>query len=302
MTWSRFDDAAAKHPKARLAGNEAWSLWLAAIQYCNRYLTDGVVPLAALAVDCLPEPISMAKAKKLADKLVNARVRDDGAGLFEQLAPNKYAVHHFLDWNLSKSQVEAKRKADRDRKRGPTDSRPDSERIPVGIPDGKPRDSEPPTPAGARAPIPSHPIPSGSEDPPTPKPRSDSFTRSFSRVLAQNRPDVLALHAEWRRRFGRGNAALVVGSNVEDAETLADRIDASGIEDSLLVTKYAPEDGMVSGRDDERRAKHESIKYIYGNNEAFSRILRDAKAKELTKTSGSPIAEIERRKAAEVGT
>ena len=156
MTWSRFDDAAAKHPKARLAGNEAWSLWQAAIQYCNRYLTDGVVPLAALALDCLPEPISMAKAKKLADKLVDARVRDDGQGLFELLAPGKYAVHHFLDWNPSKAQVEAKRKADRDRKRGGPDSDGGSggppRGIPDGIPNGKRSDSGTPTPAGARVP------------------------------------------------------------------------------------------------------------------------------------------------------
>jgi hypothetical protein len=171
MTWSRFDDAAAKHPKARLAGNDAWGLWQAAVQYCNRYLTDGVVPLAALAVDCLPEPISMAKAKKLADKLVEARVRDGGHGLFELAAPGRYVVHDFLDWNPSKEQVEAKRKADRDRKRGGSDSEGGSgappPRIPSGnpngIPSGKRRDSEAPTPAGAR--VPAQPVPPSQSQP-----------------------------------------------------------------------------------------------------------------------------------------
>lgn len=179
MTWSRFDDAAPKHPKAKVAGNDAWSLWSAAVMYCNRYNTDGFVPLAALATECLPEPLSLSKAKKLAERLVAAKVRPDGTGLFEHAPGGGYVVHDFLDWNPSKGEVEQKRKVDRDRKRGgvrvepPSDSKRESERIPSGIPSGiQPgirADSEAPAcvpvPEGARVPaLPVPPYPARPED------------------------------------------------------------------------------------------------------------------------------------------
>lgn len=206
MTWSRFDDCAATHPKARLAGNEAWSLWQAAIQYCNRYLTDGVVPLAALAVDCLPEPISMAKAKKLADRLVGAKVRDDGHGLFEALGPNKFAVHDFLDWNPSKEQVEAKRKADRDRKRGGPESGGQSgappPRIPLGIPTGKLTESRPDSASREGARVPAQPaVPS----PPSPSERAAAGAAKGPRPLRIRRfPDFQPTpeHVDLAMRLG----------------------------------------------------------------------------------------------------
>ena len=140
MTWSRFDDAAPTHPKAKEAGNEAWGLWCAAVMYCNRYLTDGFVSLRALSRDCLPVPIKEAKAKALATRLVNARVGQEGKGLFTE-TEGGYLVNDFLDWNPSKSDVETKRKADRDRKRNPKGIQVDSARNPDGSPtesDGNP--------------------------------------------------------------------------------------------------------------------------------------------------------------------
>lgn len=174
MTWSRFDDAAPSHPKARVAGNEAWALWCAAVMYCNRYLTDGFIPTAALAAECLPAPISITKAKKLAELLVNARLRPDGAGLFEH-AEGGYVVHDFLAWNPSKSEVESKRKLDRDRKKSVresteiprgipdgirTDSKADTERIPNRIPPARARGGAHSQPA---QPFPSVPSPAASE-------------------------------------------------------------------------------------------------------------------------------------------
>lgn len=126
------------------------------------------------------------------------------------------------------------------------------------------------------------------------------FERSFQAPAAK-RADVLELHAEWRKQFGRGNAPLVVGSNHENAELLADAIDAYGIADCLLVARNAKHDGMVSGRTDEQGNKHESIRYIFGNNETFSRILRDGKARELAAQANNPIAMIERLKNRQAG-
>lgn len=119
MTWSRFDDAARKHPKSLMAGNEAWGLWCAAIMYCNQYGTDGFIPDAALATEVLPCPITPAKAKKLARQLCEARLDPSKPGLFVRDDARKgYIVHDFLDWNPSKAELDEKRRRDRERKRG----------------------------------------------------------------------------------------------------------------------------------------------------------------------------------------
>lgn len=173
MTWSRFDDGARKHPKAVIAGNDAWAFWCASVMYCNQYGTDGFVPDAALSTELLPVPISKPKAKALAERLCRARTHEGAPSLFTRDEKRKgYIVHDFLDWNPSKSEVDAKRRKDRDRKRGIQD---DSVRIPNGngtefrsefqtdstrIPDGFHADSERPPRAPApraRAPAPSPP-------------------------------------------------------------------------------------------------------------------------------------------------
>src|SRR5690554_1771745 len=173
MTWSRFDDAARKHPKSLMAGNEAWGLWCAAIMYCNQYGTDGFIPDAALATEVLPCPITPAKAKKLARQLCEARLDPSKPGLFVRDDARKgYVVHDFLDWNPSKAELDDKRRKDRERKRGGggtgrdsgADSRrssawnpsgdteerpPESDRKVTGTDDGTPQDSA--SRAGARA-------------------------------------------------------------------------------------------------------------------------------------------------------
>lgn len=169
MTWSRFDDAAPTHPKAKEAGNEAWGLWCAAVMYCNRYLTDGHITLRALARDCLPVPIAETKAEKLAIRLVDAKVTPDGNGLLTKTETG-YLIHDFLVLNQSKAEVESKRKEDRERKRKPGGVQKDSDRNPRGSPpdsDGNPggvavdsggaTPARGPAPAGAHSPSPSLP-------------------------------------------------------------------------------------------------------------------------------------------------
>jgi hypothetical protein len=95
---------------------------------------------------------------------------------------------------------------------------------------------------------------------------------------------VRELHAEWAKAFGRTGAKLRIGWGGDDPKILADCIDAHGLEDCKLVARCAPSDGMVSGRDDEKKKPHESIRYIFGNEETFSRILRDARKRETPAT------------------
>jgi hypothetical protein len=85
-------------------------------------------------------------------------------------------------------------------------------------------------------------------------------------------------------------------STGDDAYALAEAIDAHGLPDCLLVAREAPKDGMVNGQLDDKSVKHESIRYIFGNEETFSRIL--AAAKKRTETpDGSPRKPYARRHA-----
>ena len=48
MTWIKLDDQFLDHPKIVRAGESAAFLFVAGLLYCSRYLTDGVIPKAAI--------------------------------------------------------------------------------------------------------------------------------------------------------------------------------------------------------------------------------------------------------------
>lgn len=120
-----------------------------------------------------------------------------------------------------------------------------------------------------------------------PKPR-DPLLDSLIGRSPKSRLDVLALFERHKKLFGQPEAKLDVGAWSSDADCLAEAIDAYGSEACNLVCDEAPNDGMVSGRDDERRQKHTSIRYIFGNQTAFMRILGAARR---NKKPGSSVAE-----------
>ena len=230
MTWSRFDDAARQHPKAMLAGNDAWGLWVAAIMYSNQFGTDGFIPDAALPT-LLPRPIQAAKARKLADAACAARMAPDGSGLFERDDERGgFIVHGFLDWNPSKSAVDSKRERDRVRKfetRNPCDVRADSPRTDTNVraesgrnPDGiqAPSAGIPPrarerAPAGGSQPSPAQPSPAqpegvaGARDPEPPPP--DSVPDSDRETLCPlDLADRFEGYPEMAAALGASEAAL----------------------------------------------------------------------------------------------
>jgi hypothetical protein len=93
VAYVRLDDQIAHHPKVLRAGAEAAWLWVCAIAYCNRQLTDGYVPATALPM------LSQFRTspKRLALALVEA-------GLFEVFSDG-YRVHGYLDWNPCREKV-----------------------------------------------------------------------------------------------------------------------------------------------------------------------------------------------------
>jgi hypothetical protein len=99
--------------------------------------------------------------------------------------------------------------------------------------------------------------------------RRDPFEQS------RDREDVKELFEAWKNTFAYHGAKLGIGSYNSDADTLADCIDAYGKDLCLAVLKHAPNDGMVNGTLDDKRQKHDSIAYIFGNQKTFFRILKE---------------------------
>jgi hypothetical protein len=104
----------------------------------------------------------------------------------------------------------------------------------------------------------------------------------------------------WKLAFNRSGATFR-GPFDEDAHRIAGAIDAHSLADCLLVAKHAPDDDKVSGRNDERGEKHESIRYIFANEDAFSRILRLAQKRESDRSGETPSERINRLKAQSAG-
>jgi hypothetical protein len=96
--WVRLDDSFAEDPRFETAGPLALALYVAGLCYCNRNLTDGVIPKArALRLLALDEPATVIKA------LVDSGLWADRGGTV--------SIADFSDWQPSRVEVE-KRRAD----------------------------------------------------------------------------------------------------------------------------------------------------------------------------------------------
>lgn len=104
MTWIRLDEGFPEHPKVLAAGDEAAWLFVCALGYCNRHLTDGAVPAAAVN-----RLTGFRAPGRLAARLVEV-------GLFE-ISDNGFVVHDFLDYQPSRASIESERAGARERMR-----------------------------------------------------------------------------------------------------------------------------------------------------------------------------------------
>ncbi len=140
MTWVRLDDKRAMHPKFRNSGFALRGLDEAAICQSAHDETDGVITDELLELIGFFHGLIPKAVHKLALGLCDLErwERKDGG----------YEIRDFLVYNPSRADLEAKREADRNRKRRQTDS--------TRIPDGFHEDST----MGSRHPVPSRPVPS----------------------------------------------------------------------------------------------------------------------------------------------
>lgn len=107
MPWARLDDNFFTHPKTRKVWRcrPALGLHAMALSYCMRHGTEGSVP-DVFVEDQLPDD-------RERGTVVAALV---DAGMWERNGDG-WIVHDFLDYNPSNADIEARREADRERKR-----------------------------------------------------------------------------------------------------------------------------------------------------------------------------------------
>lgn len=104
----------------------------------------------------------------------------------------------------------------------------------------------------------------------------DPLAYLSGRAPAQ-REDVQRLHERWKELFGYKHHTFR-GVNDLDAVLLARMLDTYGEQNCLLVLEHAPNDDWVRGKVDDQR--HDSIRYLFDNHDAFNRILRAAEQAE----------------------
>lgn len=93
MAWVRLEPELIDHPKIIGLPDAAFALHIRAICYCNRHLTDGAIPRAALS--------------KLGKKTAAAALVS--AGVWHQDATGNYQIHDYLEYQPSRRMVEGRR-------------------------------------------------------------------------------------------------------------------------------------------------------------------------------------------------
>lgn len=102
MAWVKIDDQFPDHPKARAVGAHGRGVFLEALCYANRLLTDGFVP-AEIAKRISVEHAGRGHAQEVIARLV-------AVGLWERDgARDGFVIHDYLDYQPSKEKVKADR-------------------------------------------------------------------------------------------------------------------------------------------------------------------------------------------------
>ena len=100
MTWVTFDDGFPDHRKVSALSDSAFRLHVAGICHCNKHLSDGLVD-----AEDVPRLVRRFRRQAL-NELVER-------GLWVEVGTEAgvaaYSIHDFLDWNLSREKVLARR-------------------------------------------------------------------------------------------------------------------------------------------------------------------------------------------------
>ena len=106
MAWARLCDQANGNGKLIALSNGAYRLWISALVYCQRNLTDGFVPEHAVSTFGVRAK-SPRELRSFTEEL--CRVSVPGKAPLWHPVAGGYQVHDYLDWNECKETVEANR-------------------------------------------------------------------------------------------------------------------------------------------------------------------------------------------------
>jgi len=114
MAWVKIDDQFSQHPKVALAGPLASWLYVCGLCYCNKFLTDGVIPerivptladFSGIKIEANDEATSQANGEANAKQLASILVQ---VGLWEKTDAG-FLIHDYLEFNPSRDEVLATR-------------------------------------------------------------------------------------------------------------------------------------------------------------------------------------------------
>ncbi len=200
MSWVRLDDNVGDHPKVIAAGDVAFAMWVKAVAYAAKHLTDGFIPEAViprLTNHRAPRQVAAELVRVgLFDEVTEGSPSDDG-GTTEARARRDggsskgFRVHDYLDWNPPAAKVRAERESERQRKAKAREKQGRDEKgqvtsgvSPPARPPGQPPDVRPESERCPTGPIPSHPLlssalnnnnPAGEPEPKPAKPWSTDW-------------------------------------------------------------------------------------------------------------------------------
>lgn len=224
MSWVRVDDNITFHRKVVHCGNEAFGAWMRMVAWSANHLTDGAIPKRIALL--------IAEKEKVVDLLVEV-------GLLE-LAEDGFAVHDYHEHNPKSADVKAKRRAESERKAAGRahQVRAESGRITADVrkmsarnPAGQNADVRAESGRTSTGPIPSHPIPSQSqeEDPEETLPdlpAGDSVLKPAELALVPTEPPVTASDLEqayraYPRKEGKSKGLERLKSQIKTRDDLA---------------------------------------------------------------------------------
>jgi len=282
MSHARFQIGFPKHRKIFALSDAAFRLWVSAIDHARDQGTDGRID--DLDLEIIPRcPPKGRKRTATIGELVSSGLWDHNG--------DHWAIHDFLDWQDSAEETTQKRRAAAERAKkyrkkraakndasdtgSDTVTHDESRTVTHDVTHDVHRESR--LERGKRK---EEREEIGDPSTPTKRRPPDPMMASLAGTGADQREDVARVFARWRTSCGYPNAKLL--SRDPAADIIAEKLDAFGEPSCLLVADEAPRDRMVNGEADEREVKHDTVRYIFGNTDAFNRILRAAETRDRT--------------------
>jgi hypothetical protein len=201
-------------------------------------------------------------------------------------------ITNFADAQAARSAGARRQKKYRDAQQTPKQETSDAPVTPTAVTDNVTSDARATsqreeTRRDERSPTPSEP-----SEPKEPRP--DPFGDTLRKSPPGRRLDVLRVWERFKTALAYPPKTKFRSDWDDDAKRIAERIDAYDEATCLAVVDAAPLDGMVSGRTDEFSQKHDTVAYVFENQNTFNRLLRAA---EKSKAAPAPSASDAMRKA-----